>query len=161
MTQCLFFCGKGATETEAVRAALAQCGDLLLSHPSLVVELVELVPDGHHMDAHIRVLGLATGTEDQGHVTHKAPAKDYIPKGPEHAKSGHPDDWRPVGMAHEDFLKPEEFDLAAQAGEIPDVPTQDMNMAVALHLTLEEARNRLEVLENEKKRRDAPEPEPE
>jgi len=162
MTQCLFFCGKGTSETEAVRAALAQCVDLLLNHPSLVVELVELVPDGHHMDAHIRVLGLAQeGVSATGGVKHKAPSKDYIPRSPEHIKSGHPDDWRPIGMAHENFLKPETFDVAAYAGEIPDVPTQDMNTAQALHLTVEEARNRLKVLENDKKLNESLKPEPE
>jgi hypothetical protein len=161
MTQCLFFCGKGASETEAVRAALVQCGDVLLNHPSLVVELVELVPDGHHVDAHIRVLGLASGAQDQGHIKQKAPSKDYVPRSPEHIKSGHPDDWRPIGMEHEDFLKPETFDAAAYAGEIPDVPTQDMNAAQALHLTVDEARTRLDVLENEKKLRESLKPEPE
>lgn len=64
-------------------------------------------------------------------------------------------------MAHENFLKPETFDVAAYAGEIPDVPTQDMNTAQALHLTVEEARNRLEVLENEKKLNESLKPEPE
>lgn len=161
MTQCLFFCGKGTTEQEALRSALLQCADILLTFPSLVVELIELAPDGHHYDAHIRVMAIAKeSVVSSGGAKQKPPGKDYVPKSPEHIKSGNPNEWRPIGMTHENFLMPLNFGEMANAGALPDIPTQDFHQAQKLHFTPDEARDYYVAQHDAKTMRDLLKPSP-
>jgi hypothetical protein len=140
MTQCLFFCGKSDTETGAVRDALSQCGDLLLNHTSLVVQLVEVVPSGQGVDVHIRVMALADSVADSsGHTKkEKPPTQDLVPDSPD-IISGQPDARPLAGQNAAGLSSSMHFDEVAMGGPLPDVATQDMSAAIKLGLTKDQA----------------------
>ncbi len=123
----LFFKGSGTTPAKAIIRAGRECVELLQNNPSLLIELVDLVNEGTHWEAHIRVMALeaVTGEEE----SQAPPTKDKKPKNPEHSISGDPNAWRPPGMEHDpSSLKHVEkkFDKASYAGYVPDVPVRDI-----------------------------------
>lgn len=155
MTKCLFFCGRGANEPAAVSQALEQCNDLLLNFPSLVVELVEMVPNASGYDAHLRVMAISANID-----TKKIKQKEQNPfrdlsvkpsddlgrkEGVEHEVNISRDDRRLFAMAS--------FDLAVTNGMIPDIPTQDLDQFKGLGMSVEDVRaclnNRQSILQQQ------------
>ncbi|MCB1530991.1 MAG: hypothetical protein H6853_04455 [Rhodospirillales bacterium] len=128
MNEMLFYMGQGPDSQEAVREALSRCAPVLEQNSSLLVELLELNPCGSHWEAHIRVMAMEGAVDKHPH--HAPDDLKLRPKSPEHFRSGHPYDWRPVGMKH-DMTPAKGFDVAAHGGYIPDVPLQDIELGKA------------------------------
>jgi hypothetical protein len=125
MTQLLFYKGHDTTPQGAVGQALHQCGEILMSNPSLVVQLENLYSTGDSWDADIRVMALAEEKTAYG-GKRKGRHHRYEIKNPEHLKSGNPNEWRPVGMQHDAQPVAFRFGNAAIAGELPDIPIQEI-----------------------------------
>lgn len=128
MVQLLFYKGHDSTPQGAVGRALHQCGEVLMNNPSLVIQLENLYTSGGAWDADIRVMSLAKedtlrGKKRKGKGT---PSEHLDIKNPEHAKSGNPNEWRPVGMEHDPPPMAFRFGNAAVAGELPDIPIQEI-----------------------------------
>lgn len=129
MTQMLFFKGHDTTPEGAVRHALGECASILIDNPSLVVQLESVYPMGGNWDADIRIMALDAGAATsikRKHRTQNDPGEKYDIKSPEHAKSGNPNEWRPVGMRHDGPPAAFRFGNAAHAGEVPEIPLQDI-----------------------------------
>lgn len=134
MTDMLFYMGIGRRPEEAARAALLQCADVLLANPSLIIELVNMVENADHYEAHIRLMAVdrqeGSATDGRKHASKRKPQpflKD--PRSPEHNISGDPNLWRPVGMEHDVLPAPQQkFDIATHAGYVPEIPHQEIQM---------------------------------
>lgn len=121
----LFFKGRGPTPTKAIARAGRECAVLLMENPSLLVELVELIQDGHEWEAHVRVMALEA--VEGGGDTRKPPYFMKDPRNPEHNISGNPNAWRPAGMEHDNpEVVEKEFGVATHAGYVMDVPVRDI-----------------------------------
>lgn len=125
MTQILFYRGHHESPDKAIGAALCQCADVLMNNPSLVIQLESLESMGHAWDADIRVMAL--GKADGGGVRARkgSPAANYNIKNPEHARFDNPDK-----NPHDNTPRPVAFRFgnAVTAGEIPDIPLQEIVM---------------------------------
>lgn len=132
MTQMLFFKGHDATPEGAVRHALGECAEVLIDNPALVIQLESVYQMGENWDADIRVMALdveGAGPDAKKHRKRTSSGKKNSIKSPEHAKSGNPNEWRPVGMEHDGPPTAFRFGNAACAGEVPEIPLQDIQIA--------------------------------
>lgn len=128
MVELLFLKGRGKTPLTAVEQALIQGASVLLENPSLVVQLETLVETGSGWDVDIRLMALGKSLHE-GQVSHKGGQRDeYNVKNPEHVLSGNPDAWRPPGMKHDSPPVAFRFGNAAVAGELPEIPLQDIKV---------------------------------
>ena len=131
MTGMLFYKGQGVTLEEAVSSALSNITPILLQNPSLVIELLELNQTGHHWESHIRLMAVKTTQSGDGKGRNKkktTQSLELTPKSPEHFHSGQPFEWRPVGMKHDNLHPSFGFDRATYGGNVPDIPTQDIEI---------------------------------
>jgi len=130
VTSMLFFKGHDTTPHKAVCHALSQAADVLMDYPSLLVELKDMQQMGPFWDAHIRVLAVQKAQTDassgKGGGQKGSPAHDYDPKNPEHALSDNPDARKPKWMGKTEPEAAFRFCHAAHAGELPDIPLQEM-----------------------------------
>ncbi len=131
MTQILFFKGHGTTPQEAIARAMEECAPVLMDNPSLVVQLEAVSPMGKGWDADIRVMALKTVSSSapkKNHRTQDDPGLRLDMDDPEHARSGNPNEWRPIGMKHDVAPAAFRFSNAATGGEVPDIPLQDIEI---------------------------------
>lgn len=128
MVQLLFYRGHDATPEAAIGKALGQCAQVLMGNPSLVVQLENLNETGKSWDADIRVMALKAEDGEARRPARKRGGYnlDLNMKDPEHARSGNPNEWRPVGMRHDDPPVAYRFGNAAVAGTLPDIPLQEI-----------------------------------
>lgn len=149
MTQFLFYKGHDATPQGAVCNALCQCGEVLLNNPSLIVQLENLYETGRAWDADIRIMALDT-TEDAISVKQRRRGKPltYEMKDPEHARSGNPTQ----SLAHDTQPMTSRFGNAVVAGEVPDIPIQEIVVPGYDPTLHTEAEMRRLILEHEQKR---------
>ncbi len=126
MAKAVFFRGHDISPEGAIAAALAQIVPVMLRHPSLVVDLESLSHGGKTWDADVRVLAIARGTLNGVHHAHD-PALNLEPDDPENIRSGNPNEWRPIGMKHDGPLAAFRFSNAATAGELPQLPLEDIS----------------------------------
>lgn len=159
MSQALFFRGHDSSPQRAVRNALMECADILLTNPSLIVQLEAVSPMGEEWDADIRILGLnmkeAAGGGKRSHRSQDDPAANLNMKNPEHAKSGNPNEWRPAGMKHDGPPAAFRFGNAALCGEVPEIPLQDIEIPNYELLAASEPELKRILLEAEERRRRA------
>lgn len=168
MSEALFYSGHDATAEKAIGNALSQAAPVMMAYPTLYIELKSLQHSGHAWDADIRVLAVQDESGKTRHHHKSDPALNYDPKNPEHARSGNPNEWRPIGMKHDGPVAAFRFSNAALAGELPQLPLENIKVDSyelsrasepelrKILLDLEEARNA-----QFKKPGDGPEFEPE
>lgn len=131
MSEALFYSGHDATAEKAVGNALSQVAPIMMAYPTLYIELKSLQHSGHAWDADIRVLAVQhdkTGGDNTRHRHRSDPALEYDPKDPEHARSGNPNAWRPIGMKHDGPVAAFRFSNAALAGELPQLPLENIKL---------------------------------
>ena len=130
MTHIAYFNGHESTPQKAIAKALEECALLLIDIPSLVVQLENLESSGHMWDAHIRVMALKEESHAEAgrHRKQNDPGLRLEIESPEHAKSGNPNEWRPIGMRHDTPPAAFRFSNAALAGEMPNIPLQDLKL---------------------------------
>ncbi len=131
MSEALFYSGHDATAEKAVGKALSQAAPIMMAYPTLYIELKSLQHSGHEWDADIRVLAVQDDKTDAGKTRHRHrsdPALNYDPKNPEHARSGNPNEWRPIGMKHDAPVAAFRFSNAALAGELPQLPLENITL---------------------------------
>lgn len=124
MVKAVFYRGHDTTAEGAVAQALAQIAPVMMRHPSLVVDLEAVNHNGKAWDADLRVLAIAHSVDGKkqphGHNF------DLEPDDPENMRSGNPNEWRPIGMKHDGPIAAFRFSNAAMAGELPQLPLEDI-----------------------------------
>lgn len=141
----LFYMGQGHTQEESIESALSNAASILPNNPSLLIELIQLNHTAKHWEAHIRLMAVKTSdSSGQKRKSKKRglPELNYEPRNPEHFRSGQPFEWRPIGMKH-DQESLSKFDKASHGGNIPDIPTQDVEKYQGLGLSESEIQERV------------------
>lgn len=123
MVKAVFYRGHDATAEGAVAQALAQIAPVMMRYPSLVVDLEALNHSGQTWDADVRVLAIARVAG--GAQKHRREL-NLEPDDPEHLRSGNSNEWRPIGMKHDGPIAAFRFSNAAMAGELPQLPLEDI-----------------------------------
>jgi hypothetical protein len=145
VTKYLFFCGKGETQTAALKEALMQCSEVMVNFPSLVVELVEMTPNASGYDSHLRVMAISDNIDTKGIKSDtKTSASSEIKPSDDLGRREGVELESGTATGNTKFVTMMSFDLAVKDGAIPDIPTQDIDQFKGLGYSVAEVRNYLD-----------------